>query len=233
MQLTFKASLVTTIATLLAAGPGVVQAQKGNKALNPPILLEATFDPLHTGIVADGAYQTTNQSEVQIDSDGNLRFEVRERAGRSVFLDFTLPLRLGTAGAPIPGPTDPVPQWSLFTMLVGGAPIVDLRTMAHLQVAPVRLWFTFTTRTDAFFRLQGDPDTQPLKAIAGPVQVTALDENGSGKVDCWIFEPLPGTDSKFKLSWGAAWKGGQGWIYVDTGDYQLPFRIVFRDVAGR
>lgn len=34
---------------------------------------------------------------------------------------------------------------------------------------------------------------------SGPVQVTALDEDGNGAVDCWIVEPLPETNAKFRL----------------------------------
>ena len=232
MKLTLKLGLLTAVAALLAAGPGVVQAQKGSKpAPVLPIPLEATFDPLLTGIVADGSYQTGRQVDVQINDRGDLNIQVGERAGRSVFFDFTSLLRAGRDVVPIPGPTDPVYDWGFFTMYAGGAPRINLRTMAPGQVAPVRLWTQFVFGGQhTYHHLIGDPATQTSN-ITGVVQVTALDESASGLVDCWILEPLPYTNAAFRMNM-TDWVNGKT-VYLDAGDFSLPFRIEFRAVGGR
>jgi hypothetical protein len=233
MKLSLRIGLAAALALFLAEGLGVVQAQKGGRpAPVLPILLEATFDPLLPGIVADGSYQTARQVEVQIDETGDLNIRVEEHAGRSVFFDFTSILRVGTDVVPVPGPTDPIYDWGFFTMYVGGEPKVNLRTMVPGQVAPVRLWtqFVFGGSTN-YYHLIGDPATQRASYASGPVQVTARDEDGNGHVDCWILEPLPYTNSAFRLVL-ADWANGKT-VNLDGGDYFLPFRIEFRAVGGR
>ena len=175
---------------------------------------------------------------VEITKDGDLRLFLgvvntnkKGSVKRSIVLDFIDRLtRDGqtfdpcASGGLCPPDPDLEPQngvW-LRTIFFGGAdPKLNFRAMASGEVAPVRLFFPFSTTERNGFWLRFDPDSPNpgTNEGAGNVQVTASDENEDGLVDQWVLEPLPITDSKVKLI------QNESGVITDFGDFRMPFLL--------
>ena len=225
MKIALKIVFVVVVALLLAQ-PGSVLAQKGKPSSNVIYLQAALRDFATDGVRSDvqGPYVSGADTSVQIDVDGHLTFFLAPGCGRTVRLDFTDQLRAGEPGLFPPGPGDPVNGLNFFTMALNGA--LNFRMMTPGQVSTADLWFQFNSASGLEFWLRGGADA-PISngQVGGHLQVTALDTNSDGRVDRWVVEPLPDTDSKFQLFRRIRQK--QSYVNKDYGDYRLPFTVTF------
>jgi hypothetical protein len=227
-----RARLISTVLLGLIAAVLTVSipvwAQKG-KPTDNVIYLQATFRDSSTDKVRSdsaGSYVSGRYESVQIDVDGHLTFFLAPRSGRTIIPDFTDQVRTGEPGLLPPSPGEPVDSLNFFTMMSSAEPKLNFRMMTPGQVAPVRLWFEFKTSTGREFWLRGDPDRpNPGTETTGPLQVVALDTDLDGRVDRWVVEPIPDTDSKFQLLQRLVVRPSI--VIKDYGDYRMPFSVTF------
>ncbi len=202
---------------------------------NGVIRLEATFrDDMADHVRSDGLGSYVDGVKgitVEITKDGDLRFVLgvvntkkKGSVKRSTVLEFDEPLRDGEPGVSPPDPNlEPQNGVWFRTIFFGGAdPTLNFRMMNPGEVAPVRLFFPFSTTLRNGFSLRFDPDSpNPGTSQAGAVQVTAVDTDipPDGLVDRWVLEPLPNTDSKANLT------QKEGGVTTDFGDFRMPFQV--------